>query len=109
MQTVAAQSAPGRTRAVLVYFTPGARTAWHTHPHGQILHILHGRARVCSAGGKITELGPGTTACFAAGEEHWHGASADQAMVHMAIQEADETGSTTDWGRHVSEREYAGD
>ena len=108
MQTVGEQAEPGRTRALLVYFTPGSRTAWHTHPLGQILHVLHGRARIQSRGGEILELGPGSSVRFDAGEDHWHGASPDQAMVHLAIQEADDSGATADWGRHVTDEEYGG-
>jgi quercetin dioxygenase-like cupin family protein len=106
MQPVASQPAPGRVAAILVSFAPGARTAWHTHPFGQILYILQGRARVQSAGGDIVELGPGSSVRFDGREEHWHGAAPDQPMVHLAIQEADDEGTTTYWGRHVTDEEY---
>jgi quercetin dioxygenase-like cupin family protein len=106
MQPVATQPAPGRAAAVLVSFAPGARTAWHTHPFGQILFVLQGRARVQSAGGAIVELGPGSSVRFDAGEEHWHGAAPDQPMVHLALQEADDQGTGTYWDRHVTDEEY---
>ncbi len=58
IKALGAQSAPGRAQAAMVSFTPGARTAWHTHPFGQILYIIHGRARVQTEGGKVVESGP---------------------------------------------------
>ena len=106
LQPLAAQPAPGRAAAVLVSFTPGARTAWHTHPYGQILYIVHGRARVQAAGGDVVELSAGSTVRFDAGEKHWHGAVPDQPMAHIAVQEADEQGTGTYWDRHVSDEEY---
>jgi len=109
MQAIAEQQAPGRARALLIHFTPGSRTAWHTHPFGQILHVLLGRARVQCDGEEVVELGPGSSIRFDAGENHWHGAAPDQAMVHLAIQEADEQGVTTTWGRHVTDAEYQPD
>jgi quercetin dioxygenase-like cupin family protein len=92
----------------MVSFTPGARTAWHTHPFGQILYVIHGRARVQTEGGKIVDLGPGSTVRFAPGENHWHGAAPDERMVHLAIQEADEDGSAANWGPQVTDAEYRG-
>jgi quercetin dioxygenase-like cupin family protein len=106
VRPVAQQPAPGRVAAALVRFTPGARTAWHTHPFGQILYILEGRARVQSSGGQVVELGPGSSVRFDAGEEHWHGAMPDQPMLHLAVQEADAQGPATNWGRHVTDEEY---
>jgi quercetin dioxygenase-like cupin family protein len=108
IQAVGAAEAPGRTQANLVSFADGARTAWHTHPYGQILHVLHGVARVQSEGGDVVDIGPGTSVRFAPGENHWHGASPGHAMIHLAIQEADEDGSPARWGRHVSDAEYLG-
>ena len=96
----------GRVRSVRVSFTPGARTAWHTHPHGQTLHILSGVGRVQSAGGGVNEVHPGDTIWFEAGERHWHGAAPHSLMVHLAIQEADASGSAVTWLEHVTDAEY---
>lgn len=95
-------------RASLVSFEPGARTAWHTHPFGQILYIVQGRARVQAAGGEVAELAPGSAVRFDAGEDHWHGAAPDGPMVHLAVQEADDDDVAVTWGRHVTDEEYGG-
>ena|SRR5687768_14568155 len=93
-------------RIVRVTFEPGARTAWHTHPHGQTLHILSGTARVQTAGEAFIELNPGDTVWFEPGERHWHGAAPHCMMVHVAIQQADTTGNAATWLEHVSDADY---
>jgi quercetin dioxygenase-like cupin family protein len=98
---------PARLRAALVTFEPGARTAWHTHPLGQTLHIVSGAGLAQTDGGTIKELRPGDTVWFAPGERHWHGAAPDCAMTHMALQEAQD-GSAVDWAEHVTDAQYAG-
>jgi quercetin dioxygenase-like cupin family protein len=95
-----------RVRILRVSFEPGARTAWHTHPHGQTLHILSGVARVQKAGGPVETALPGDTVWFEPGERHWHGAAPNTAMVHLAVQQADDSGSTTAWFEHVTDAEY---
>ncbi|MEL6126056.1 MAG: cupin domain-containing protein [Pseudomonadota bacterium] len=92
-------------QSLVVTFAPGARTAWHTHPHGQILHILSGAGRVQSRGGPVRIIRPGDTVWFAPGEEHWHGAAPDTLMSHIAIQRA-EGGSYADWLEQVSDADY---
>lgn len=93
-------------RIVRVTFEPGARTAWHTHPHGQTLHILAGKGRVQKAGGEVQEVHPGDTVWFEPGERHWHGAAPGQMMVHLAVQQADDSGSAATWLEHVSDEDY---
>lgn len=97
-----------RLRASRVYFSAGARTAWHTHPVGQTLLILSGIARVQSDRGPVRELGPGDAVTFQAGERHWHGATPGRPMVHLALQDADADGATAAWGEHVTDEEYGG-
>jgi quercetin dioxygenase-like cupin family protein len=92
-------------RALLVSFEPGARTAWHTHPLGQTLHIVSGAGRVQCWGEPVREIRTGDTVFFAAGEKHWHGASATTAMSHIAVQEALD-GVTADWLEKVSDEQY---
>jgi quercetin dioxygenase-like cupin family protein len=99
--------APSMVRALKVSFEPGARTAWHTHPLGQTLHILSGLGRVQVADEPVREVRAGDTVYFAPQEKHWHGASPDVAMVHLAIQEAKD-GRHVDWLSHVTDEEYAG-
>src|SRR5437764_1440660 len=102
IDSVATPQASARAAAALVHFTPGARTAWHTHPHGQTIHVLEGICWCQHEGGAIEMLHAGDSAYFEPGENHWHGASSDRFMVHVAIQENDESGSPVTWGRHVS-------
>jgi quercetin dioxygenase-like cupin family protein len=96
---------PARLRAAVVRFEPGARTAWHTHPLGQTLHILSGVARVQSWGGPLREARAGDTVWFGPNEKHWHGAAPNVGMVHLAMQEALE-GNAVAWQEHVSEEQY---
>jgi quercetin dioxygenase-like cupin family protein len=106
LDTVASPTAPSRHAAALVHFTPGARTAWHTHPFGQTLFVTEGVGRCQREGGPIEEIRPGDRVFFDAGENHWHGAAPDRFMAHLAIQEADESGNPVTWGRHVTDEEY---
>lgn len=104
--------APGPTasdvRVVVVTFEAGARTAWHTHPHGQLLQILSGAGRVQTAGGPLREVSAGDVIWFEPGERHWHGAAPNRMMVHLAVQRADGTGSAATWQEQVAERDYLG-
>ena len=106
LDVVAAAPAPGRVRANLVHFTPGARTAWHTHALGQTIFVTEGVGRCQREGGPVEEIRPGDRVFFEPGENHWHGAAPNRFMVHVAIQEPDEAGSPVSWGRHVSDEEY---
>lgn len=97
--------APGRVSTGFVTFEPGARTAWHSHPAGQILIITAGRGWVGRKGGPRAEVTPGDAVWFAADEIHWHGATATTAMTHIAITES-VNGSAAVWMEHVSDEEY---
>ncbi|HVY56300.1 MAG TPA: cupin domain-containing protein [Xanthobacteraceae bacterium] len=96
---------PARIAAVRVSFEPGARTAWHTHPLGQTLHVVSGVGRVQTWGGPIREIRPGDTVWIPPGEKHWHGASPKCAMVHIALQERLD-GAYVAWLEHVSDEQY---
>src|SRR5689334_16808947 len=106
IDTVAAPTPPSRHAAALVHFTPGARTAWHTHPLGQTIFVTEGVGRCQREGGPVEVIRPGDRVFFEAGERHWHGAAADRFMVHIAIQQVDESGSPVTWGEHVTDEEY---
>jgi quercetin dioxygenase-like cupin family protein len=97
---------PARVRVARVSFEPGARTAWHSHPFGQMLVVVSGEGWACQEGGEKVILRPGDVVRFPADVRHWHGATSDSAMTHMAIQEADEDGETTDWQEHVADADY---
>ena len=90
----------------LVTFEAGARTAWHTHPAGQILIITTGLGWVQREGGPIEEVGPGDVVWFPPNEKHWHGASPKKAMSHIAIQE-EKDGKVVEWMEKVSNEQYS--
>jgi quercetin dioxygenase-like cupin family protein len=93
--------------AVAVHFTPGARTAWHTHPRGQTIWVTEGVGVCQRQGGSIEVIRPGDRVFFEPGESHWHGAAPTRFMTHIAMQLADESGSAVIWGEHVSDEDYA--
>jgi len=106
IDTVAAPVPPSRVASAWVHFTPGARTVWHTHPLGQTIFVIEGVGRCQREGGPLEEIRPGDRVHFAAGENHWHGAAPSRLMTHIAIQEADDSGSPVTWGRPVTDAEY---
>ncbi len=93
--------------AASVHFTPGARTAWHTHPFGQTIFVTEGVGRCQSEGGPVQEIRPGDRVFFGSGENHWHGAAHDRLMTHLAMHQVDDHGSAVTWGKHVTADEYA--
>jgi quercetin dioxygenase-like cupin family protein len=107
LDAVAVPSDGSRIAASSVHFTPGARTAWHKHPHGQTIWVTEGLGRCQSEGGPIEVIRPGDRVFFEPGENHWHGAAPDRFMTHIAMQQADDGGNVVEWGRHVSDDEYA--
>jgi quercetin dioxygenase-like cupin family protein len=108
IDAVAQPSEQTRVSASAVHFTPGARTAWHTHPNGQTIYVLEGVGRCRRRGGPVEEIRPGDRVFFEPGEEHWHGAAPNRFMLHLAIVEVDEAGTAADWGAHVTDEEYEG-
>ncbi len=88
-----------------VTFEPGARTAWHTHPLGQILIVTAGCGRAQRWGGPVEEIRPGDVVWFPPGEKHWHGAAPTTGMTHIAIQEALDS-KTVEWLEQVSDEQY---
>jgi quercetin dioxygenase-like cupin family protein len=106
VDAIASASEASSVRAALVHFTPGARTAWHTHPHGQSIWVSEGIGLCQREGGPVEIIRPGDRVFFEPGENHWHGAAANRFMAHIAIQQADESGSAVAWGRHVTDEEY---
>jgi 4-carboxymuconolactone decarboxylase len=96
---------PPRASGASVTFEPGARSAWHTHPAGQILIVTAGVGRVQGWGGPIEEIRPGDVVWTPPGQKHWHGASPNAGMTHIAIQER-HGGKTVDWLENVSDAQY---
>jgi quercetin dioxygenase-like cupin family protein len=99
---------PSRVRVNAVHFTPGARTAWHSHALGQTLYVTEGAGLVQSRGGDIVTIRSGDVIRTPGDEWHWHGAAPDHLMSHLSITEgvADGQRPETDWGEHVTDAEY---
>ena len=106
IDAVAEPVAGSHVTASSVHFTPGARTAWHTHPNGQTIFVTEGIGLAQRRGGQAELIRPGDRVFFEPGEEHWHGATADRFMTHVAILEVDEQGTSASWGDHVTDAEY---
>ena len=106
IDTIAAPSGPSRLSASSVHFTPGARTAWHTHPNGQTIYVLEGVGLCRRRDGPIEVIRPGDRVFFEPGEEHWHGAAPTRFMTHLAMLEVDDEGKSATWGAHVTDEEY---
>ena len=103
---VAEATEASRFAAALVHFTPGARTAWHTHPFGQTIFVTEGVGLCQREGGPVETIRPGDRVFFEPGENHWHGAAPNRFMVHLAAHQVDENGSPVTWGEHVTDEQY---
>jgi quercetin dioxygenase-like cupin family protein len=106
LDTVASPTEPSRLQAVSVHFTPGARTAWHTHPVGQTIYVTEGIGLTQRRGGPIEVIRPGDRVFFEPEEDHWHGAAPNRFMTHLAMFEVDDEGNSATWGEHVTDEEY---
>jgi quercetin dioxygenase-like cupin family protein len=108
IDAIARGEEPSRVRVGAVRFTPGARTAWHSHAVGQTLYVTDGNGLVQSRGGRRIEIRPGDIVYTPPDEWHWHGAAPDHFMTHLSITEAvpgDER-PEAEWGEHVTDAEY---
>ena len=98
---------PARASAGSVTFTPGARSAWHTHPLGQTLIVTSGCGWHQIEGGPIEEIRAGDVITCPPNTRHWHGATATTAMTHIAITEKNH-GKNVEWMEKVSDEQYLG-
>jgi quercetin dioxygenase-like cupin family protein len=96
---------PSRASGGLVTFEPGARSAWHTHPLGQVLIVTAGLGWVGREGGPVAEIRPGDVVWIPPGLRHWHGAAATTGMSHIALQEQVD-GRNVDWMGKVTDEQY---
>jgi quercetin dioxygenase-like cupin family protein len=101
---VAQGEPPSKVNIGAVHFTPGARTAWHSHEGGQTLYVTEGRGLVQSRGEQTVEIRPGDVIYTPTGEEHWHGATPQHFMTHLSITEG-----AAQWGARVTDDEYQPD
>ena len=110
IDAIARGKEPSRIRVIAVHFTPGARTAWHSHALGQTLCVTEGAGLVQSRGGDIVNIGSGDIIYTPPDEWHWHGAAPDHFMTHLSMTEAIAHGERpeTEWGAHVTDAEYGG-
>jgi quercetin dioxygenase-like cupin family protein len=106
IDAVATPSELSRLSASSVHFTPSARTAWHTHPNGQIIWVTEGVGLAQRRGGPLEVIRAGDRVFFEPGEEHWHGAAPTRFMTHLAMLEVDDQGNAATWGEHVTDAEY---
>lgn len=98
-------TAPSRMSGGSVTFEPGARSAWHTHPVGQVLVVTAGVGRVQREGGPVEEIRPGDVVWVPPGVKHWHGAAPGTGMTHIALQEQVD-GRNVDWMEKVADEQY---
>lgn len=105
--TILTGEEPSHVRMASVHFAPGARSSWHTHPLGQYLHVEEGTAFVQERGSEVKTLKPGDTIYTGPNVEHWHGASPDSFMTHLAIWEVPKASDPgIEWHEHVTDEEY---
>src|SRR6188472_1270608 len=106
IDAVAAPAGTSTFAAAAVHFTPGARTHWHTHPHGQTIFVTEGIGLAQRRGGPAEVLRPGDRVFFEPGEDHWHGAAATRFMTPLAMLEVDAEGRNATWGDPDTFSEY---
>lgn len=88
-----------------VTFEAAARTAWHTHPQGQMLIITAGKGKVQQWQGAVIEVKQGDVVWFPAGVKHWHGAAPDSSMTHIALAKIVD-GKSVQWMEKVTNQQY---
>jgi quercetin dioxygenase-like cupin family protein len=103
---IPAGSEPSRLSAANVHFTPGARTAWHTHPLGQTIFVVEGVGRCQREGGPVETIRPGDSVYLIPARTTGTAPPPNRFMLNTAMQEADDTGSPVTWGDHVTDEQY---
>jgi quercetin dioxygenase-like cupin family protein len=105
---VTTASDESRVKASHVHFSPGSRTAWHSHPKGQTIYVTEGVGLCQRRDAPIEVIRPGDRVFFEPDEDHWHGAAPNRFMTHLAIVAVTDEGKSATWGPHVTDDEYAG-
>ena len=96
---------PSRTSGGIVTFQPGAHSAWHTHPLGQILIVTDGVGWIQQWGGPVQVIHKGDVVWIPPGVKHWHGATPTTPMTHIAVQES-LNGVAVNWLEQVTDEQY---
>src|SRR5580700_10459717 len=110
IDSIAQGEEPSRLRVNAVHFTPGARTAWHSHAVGQTLYVIEGAGLVQSRGSSVVHIHAGDIVHTPPDEWHWHGATPDDFMTHFSLTEgvAESERPESEWGAMVTDSEYRG-
>jgi 4-carboxymuconolactone decarboxylase len=106
VETLFAALDPSHASGASVTFEPGARTAWHSHPRGQILIVTAGTGRVQGWGNPVQEIRSGDVVRIPAGQKHWHGGAPQTSMTHIAITEHRD-GARVEWMEQVTDEQYS--
>jgi len=106
MDVLAQPDERSRISMARVYFSPAARSDWHQHPRGQVIHVTEGIGLIQDRGGRVRTLRAGDTVIAAPGEWHWHGAAPTTMMTMIGVQEAVPDEDVVTWGDPVSDEEY---
>jgi quercetin dioxygenase-like cupin family protein len=101
-----APAASSTFAAAAVHFTPARAPPGTTHPHGQTIFVIEGVGLCQREGSPLETIRPGDRVFFEPEENHWHGAAPNRLMVHIAMQQNDESGIAVTWGRHATDEEY---
>ena len=105
VQTLFSPNEPSRSSGGLVTFQPGARSAWHTHPLGQVLIVTEGVGWIQQWGGPVQVMHKGDVIWIPPGVKHWHGATSTSAVTHIAVQEQVD-GVAVNWLEKVTDEQY---
>jgi len=105
LQMLAQKTAGNDYTVGSVTFEPGARSNWHTHPAGQTLIVINGQGLYQEKGKPIKTINKGETIVCDPDIEHWHGASRESEMTHIAITNDKGSGGVR-WLQPVTDEEY---
>lgn len=97
---------PSNLTGAFVLFKSNARSAWHTHPLGQLLVVTKGEGIVQQWGEKARSIKAGQVVWTPPGVKHWHGACGNKIVGHYALQEKKQTGKNVQWMEKVSDQQY---
>jgi 4-carboxymuconolactone decarboxylase len=105
LNTLLAKDETGTYAIGSVTFEPGGKTNWHTHPAGQILLVTEGKGFYQEKGKPVQVIKKGDVIVIPSKIEHWHGASKDSSLNHIAITN-NVNGVPVTWLSPVSDEEY---